>query len=52
MLETFIHWFSVGIGLVIGILSAVAGITLLVMLCASIYVVITNYYYDKNPKER
>lgn len=52
MLETFIHWFTVGIGLVIGILSAVVGISLLVMLGAIIYVVIANYYYDKEHKER
>lgn len=52
MLDTFIHWFTVGIGLVIGILGAVVGISLLFILCAIIYVVIADYYYDKNHKER
>ncbi|MDG6310816.1 hypothetical protein P9Z71_11460 [Glaesserella parasuis] len=51
MLETFIHWFTVGIGLVIGILSAVAGIWLVVMLFAIIFVVIADYFYDRYHKE-
>lgn len=50
MLETFIHWFSVGIGLVVGILTASVAVGLLVILFIIISIPVFNYFYDKYHK--
>lgn len=50
MLDVFIHWFTIGIGLVVGILTAAVGVGLLVTLFIIISILVFNYFYYKYHK--
>lgn len=47
MLDLIIHWFTAGIGLTIGLLTAAVAVGLLVTLFIIISIVVFNYFYDK-----
>lgn len=51
MLDTAIHWFTIGMGLVAGLIAAVIGLWLIVMLLAFIFVVVTDFIYDLSKKQ-